>query len=182
MLLLTLSELHLYGPIYNLSSDAWGVGDANKPAGRILIDPSNPKGEGWPLNTPEVKAAAEERYGKLTLPTIKEIVFALLAYAKGRGYDLKDMRLFKLDISNAFGCLPVAPELAPYMMIRIGDLLMLHINNQFGPTVWYRALMDPYLEVRTMRLVLSWMAHALPMSMTIWDSALTRAFSKSFKR
>ena len=114
VLLLPLSDLHLYGPIYNLSSDAWWVGDTNKPAGCILIDPSNPKGEGWPLNTPEVKATAVERYGKLTLPTIKEIVSALLAYAKRRDYDLKNMRLFKLDISNAFGCLPVAPELAPY--------------------------------------------------------------------
>ena len=135
VLLLPLSELHLYGPTFNLSSDAWWVGDASKPAGRILIDPSNPKGEGWPLNTPEVKAAAEELYGKLTLPTIMEIVSELLAYVKRRGYAMKDMRWFKYDIKNAFGCLPVDPLLAPYMMIRIGDLLMTHLNNQFGPTV-----------------------------------------------
>jgi len=45
VLLLPLSDLHLYGPVYNLSSDAWWVGDANKPAGRISIDPSNPKGK-----------------------------------------------------------------------------------------------------------------------------------------
>lgn len=135
VLLLPLAEIARYGSAYNLSSDAWWVGDAGKPAGRILIDPSNPKGEGWALNTPEVKADAEARYGILSLPTIKEIVSSLLAYAKKNDYAVADMRFFKLDISNAFGCLPVNPELAAYMMIRIGDMTMTHINNQFGPTV-----------------------------------------------
>lgn len=134
VLLLPLSQLALYDcDTLNFSCDAWWVGAPGKPAGRMLIDPSNAS-EGNPvLNTPEVKLVYEQLYGVLKLTSIKEILRRAIAYCELNGFPLEVLRLWKLDVKNAFGVPKIRPSHASYLAIRISeDTIMIHLNGQFG--------------------------------------------------
>jgi len=123
-------------PGLNWSCDLHWVGNPGKPGGRMLVDPSNPSAGNFALNGPEVKAIGEETYGLLNLPTIGEIVGAILDDAEERGFPVSEYRIYKEDISNAFGCNKIAPGEAAMFATRLSlTLAMLHYYNNFGHTI-----------------------------------------------
>jgi hypothetical protein len=88
------------------------------------------------LNGPEVKTIGEETYGLLNLPTIGEIVGAIITDSEERNLPLSEYRIYKEDISNAFGCNKIAPGEAAMFATRLTDTLaMLHFYNNFGHTI-----------------------------------------------
>ena len=120
----------------NWSCDLHWVGNPGKPGGRMLVDPSNPSAGNFALNGPEVKTIGEETYGLLNLPTIGEIVGAVIADSEERNLPLSEYRIYKEDISNAFGCNKIAPGEAAMFATRLTDTLaMLHFYNNFGHTI-----------------------------------------------
>jgi len=123
-------------PGLNWSCDLHWVGNPGKPGGRMLVDPSNPSLGNFALNGPEIKAIGEETYGLLKLPTIGEIVGAILNDAQVRNLPISEYRIYKEDISNAFGCNKIAPSEAAMFATRLtSSLAMVHYYNNFGHTI-----------------------------------------------
>ncbi len=71
-----------------------------KTEGRFLADLSNAK-SGHVLNTDFTKSAIEARYGRCSLPTIREIVSSIYEVANECG-GLSCVSLWKNDIVSAF--------------------------------------------------------------------------------
>jgi len=108
------------------------VGAPGKIAGRMLVDPSNPSEGHHPLNCPEVKTIGKDLW-PLQLPTIEDILVALVQHARASGHPISEYRICKEDVSNAFGCNKIAPEDAALFCTRLTEtLVMMHYYNNFG--------------------------------------------------
>ena len=101
--------------------------------GRLLTDPNHPQEGCSGLNTDEAFVRAQEIYGAMTLPTIKEFVTDILEYADKNNYPLSELRLYKEDIKNAFGQSMINPLCARLSAMRMDeDLAMIYMYGFFG--------------------------------------------------
>ena len=101
--------------------------------GRLLTDPKHPA-EGYSsINTEETFLRAQEIYGAMTLPTIREIVARFLEYADKNNYRLDELRIYKEDIKNAFGQTMINPQCAclTAMLIAV-NLVLIYMYGFFG--------------------------------------------------
>jgi len=109
--------------------------------GRWLIDCSN-RVEGFNLNTPETKLAAQQRLGKVQDDTIEVILASWYAYCEERQVTIAECYIWKADIEGAFPQFRWQPWVAKLMGMMIAeDLLYLHTSGNFGhtssPGVWW---------------------------------------------
>jgi hypothetical protein len=101
--------------------------------GRFLGDCTNAS-SGSALNSEETKLLVAKRFGALCHPTIRELVRMILSVAHRAG-GLHNIRLWKEDISGAFGQFNYAALSAPLLAFAISDLLTLvHVTGMFGWT------------------------------------------------
>jgi len=101
--------------------------------GRVLIDSSNgPLNQ--VLNTPDAKLKAINRYGKTSDPLITDIITTWHDYIVKHNYTFQDCRIFKDDVSDAFGQLEFHPDSCKLMIVPI-DLQYILIQL-FGNLGW----------------------------------------------
>jgi hypothetical protein len=97
-----------------------------KSLGRWLIDCSN-RVEGFNLNTPETKLAAQRRLGKVQDDTIEVIFASWYVYCEERRVTIAECYIWKADIEGAFPQFRWQPWVAKLMGMMIAeDLLYLH--------------------------------------------------------
>lgn len=83
-----------------------------KPQGRVTCNYSYGKFPSQ-LNTEEVRTMSREYYGNIQLPTVNdlaEMVLAQVDRASATGRDLRDLRLWKMDLKGAFTLLFFKPR------------------------------------------------------------------------
>jgi hypothetical protein len=76
--------------------------EPEKIAGRPLLDCSNCAPGEIPVNSEETKYIGIQRYQRVQLPTIREILLALNDYCFDRNTRWEDMWIFKADIAGCF--------------------------------------------------------------------------------
>lgn len=114
-------------------SDVHRTAKLNVWEGRFLGDCTNAS-SGSALNSEETKLLVRLRYGILCHPTIRELVRMILSVARKAG-GLDKIRLWKEDISGAFGQFNYAASAVPLLAFAISDLLTLvHVTGMFGWT------------------------------------------------
>ncbi len=102
---------------------------------RFIMDCSNSVDKAEPLNGPHSKEWAKTRYGELVLPTIEEFLLNILTYCKEQGLHSRQMRFIFLDVSNAFGKMPINPEYVRYCLVKVHsnpDIIHGRITAFFG--------------------------------------------------
>jgi len=115
--------------------------EPGKVAGRPLLDCSNCEEGEIPLNSKETKELGIQRYQRVTLPTIREILLAWDNYRMDRNLNWEDMWIFKADISGCFNQLHWSQESVRLMgfVLQLG-ILMIMLTCGFGvgvtPMVW----------------------------------------------
>jgi hypothetical protein len=115
--------------------------EPGKIAGRPLLDCSNCAPGEIPLNSEETKNLGIQRYQRVVLPTIKEILLAWDDYRLDRNMRWDDMWIFKTDISGCFNQLHWSQESVRLMgFILEAGILMIMLTCGFGvgvtPMVW----------------------------------------------
>lgn len=102
---------------------------------RFIIDCSNAT-EGYePLNTPWCKEWAKVNWGNLVLPTVEEICTDLSIFCEDNGYNLDQLRMILLDVSNAFGKMRIDAESVRYLGVLVHEnpeLVLARIKCFFG--------------------------------------------------
>ena len=105
--------------------------------GRWLIDCSN-RVEGFNLNTPETKLAAQQTLGKVQDDTI-EVIFA--SWYEERQVTIAECYIWKADIEGAFPQFRWQPWVAKLMGMMIAeDLRYLHTSGNFWTHVQPRRM------------------------------------------
>jgi hypothetical protein len=100
--------------------------------GRYIFDCAN-IAEGSSINSEYAFDLAEERYGKLSHPTILEILAGAVGLAKVLGCPLSDLRLWKDDISGAFGQFNFNPESCFLLATQVAaGIVMIYLSGCFG--------------------------------------------------
>ena len=100
--------------------------------GRYIFDCAN-IAEGSSINSEYAFELAEERYGKLSHPTILEILSGAVGLAKVLGCPLSDLRLWKDDISGAFGQFNFNPESCFLLATQVAaGIVMIYLSGCFG--------------------------------------------------
>jgi len=103
-----------------------------KPKGRPLGD-SSAEESGQPLNSDEVKAMIDDRWGQITHPTINRLAQMILRVAATHGWD--KILLYKMDLRGAFSLLKIRPEDVGLCAFELTDgLTLLHTTGWFGWT------------------------------------------------
>ena len=103
--------------------------------GRFCVDPSNTEDGVVPLNSPEGKLLAIDKYGKVTHPTIDSVVSDWDEYRQDKKLQWRDMWLAKEDVDSAFPQLKLAPESALMMAVAISaTLILINLYGTFGWT------------------------------------------------
>ena len=72
------------------------------PKGRVCIDPTNVEG-GDPINSPDMAEHWKDMYGPIPYTTVIDFITAMLHHADENGFPLREGRIWKDDVSNAFG-------------------------------------------------------------------------------
>ena len=111
------------------------------PLGRFLIDCSNAGPGGIPLNSPEAKQKGIDRYQKVSLPTLREILISWDIYRILRKLGWSDLRIFKEDVSGCFNQLNWSANAAKLLCAMIDDdVVYIMLTGGFGhcvtPMVW----------------------------------------------
>jgi hypothetical protein len=111
------------------------------PLGRFLIDCSNAGPGGIPLNSPEAKQKGIDRYQKVSLPTIREILTSWDIYRITHNLPWADLRIFKEDVSGCFNQLNWSSNAAKLLCAMIDDdVIYIMLTGGFGhcvtPMVW----------------------------------------------
>jgi hypothetical protein len=70
--------------------------------GRVCIDPTHVMG-GDPINSPEMTLVWKEMYGIIPYTDVIDFVTAMLHHAASHDFPIQDGRIWKDDVSNAFG-------------------------------------------------------------------------------
>jgi len=70
--------------------------------GRVCIDPTNVEG-GDPINSPEMNLIWHEMYGTIPYTDVTDFVSTMLMHAEENHFPLHEGRIWKDDVSNAFG-------------------------------------------------------------------------------
>jgi hypothetical protein len=122
-------------PGIHFSSPHWAK-NAGKPQGRPIFNASNAKFQRSMLNGSEVKEAAEEIFGPITLPTIKGIMTMILEFkAKAPQRNWSDVVIWKMDLKGAFTLLSFRPDQVKLLaMMMMGGLVLLFMCGVFGWT------------------------------------------------
>ena len=118
-------------PGIHYSPISW-VEKSNKAQGRPVVD-SSWAAEGKPLNTPLVSVAVEEMWGKITHPTLADLIEMILSQADLHGWG--ELMLWKMDLANAFGLLFIHPDDCKLMAFELdGGVTAIYIVGIFGWT------------------------------------------------
>ena len=102
---------------------------------RFIMDCSNSLDNAEPFNGPHSKEWAKTHYGELVLPTIEEFLSSILTYCEEQGIHPRQMRFIFLDVSNAFGKMPINPEYVRYCLVKVHsnpDIIHGRITAFFG--------------------------------------------------
>ena len=102
---------------------------------RFIIDCSNATDGHEPLNTPWCKEWAKANWGNLVLPTVEEICTDLSIFCEDNGYNLDQLRMILLDVSNAFGKMRIDADSVRYLGVLVHenpDLVLARIKCFFG--------------------------------------------------
>ena len=103
-----------------------------KPLGRFCND-NTAHESGHPLNSPWSKEAADVRWGAASCPTIADLLAEIVHLAWSAGVPLKDITIFKDDVSKAFNQIKYDPETAClYATSPDGHTIMIQVRLVFG--------------------------------------------------
>ena len=107
-----------------------------KREGRPIMDSSDGQDEGLSLNSDEVTAAAEERWGPIKHPTIDQIVRMLLDFKdKYPDRPWSDVEFWKMDLRGAFTLMSFrADNCQLFASEMVGDLVIIFLCGLFGWT------------------------------------------------
>jgi hypothetical protein len=103
-----------------------------KPSGRPLGDLTYV--DGTPLNTPEMADAAALHYGAILHPTIENISEMVCNFwAKVKAADWRNLRLWKMDLRDAYTLLSFRPEdIELFAMMLTDNVVYLQLAGIFG--------------------------------------------------
>jgi hypothetical protein len=88
------------------------------PKGRVYLDPTNVE-RGDSLNDPSMREAWEEIFGHLKHPDIISFVQAIVNHADEHDFPLSHGSLWKDDVANAFGQMPLSLEAIRHAAIEL---------------------------------------------------------------
>ena len=119
---------------FHFSPSHWAL-KQGKESGRPIVDPSNGDDGACVLNGDDVKKAAIERWGAVTLPTIETIMVKFINFKNRSGRPWSGIQLWKMDLRGAFtllsfkgsNCRLVSTEL-------VGGLSLTFLCGIFGWT------------------------------------------------
>jgi len=122
-------DVALQIPGIHFSSMHWTT-KPNVMKGRPLGDPSNAK-TGCALNGGSTRELVRAKWGDIHHPTLTDIIRMILVMVDK--YGIGNIRLWKMDLSNAFGLLDIRPENAQLLAFELtGDIVMIHLWGMFG--------------------------------------------------
>lgn len=99
--------------------------------GRILLNNSNSELHSI-LNTPYVKELAIERYGKVVLPNISEVLVSWFDFENANNVKLSDCLLWSDDVDGTFPQLRILPSYSKYMTTMMNsESMLIHTNGLF---------------------------------------------------
>jgi len=136
-------------------SPAHWTAEVAKPLGRFLIDASNSAQDGGHINSDDGLEGSKTRYGKLVLPSIRDIIRMIYSCAEEwKVGSISDLSLWKEDISGAFNRFWMASESSKQFATMISPtIVMIYATGCFGwnaaPLVWgvlMRALVNKIRE------------------------------------
>lgn len=132
---LRIKESSRFGPTpcrpLQYSSVHWTT-KRGKEKGRPLGD-SAAKESGQPLNSDEVKTMVDDRWGRITHPTISRLVNMILRVADRHGWDR--VVIYKMDLRGAFSLLNILPQDVGLSAFELTDgLTLIHTTGWFGWT------------------------------------------------
>ena len=122
-------------PGIHFSAPHWAQ-NIGKPQGRPIFNASNAKFQKDMLNGDQVKAAAAEMFGAITLPTIKGIMTMILEFKdKSPRRPWSDVSVWKMDLKGAFTLLSFRPDQVKLLAMQMmGGLVLLFLCGVFGWT------------------------------------------------
>lgn len=141
-LLLRLSDLSVEQlASLHIGNDCHWTPKPQCPLGRFLIDCSNAGPGGIPLNSPEAKQKGIDRYQKVNLPTIREVLTSWDIYRITHNLPWADLRIFKEDVAGCFNQLNWSANAAKLLCAMIDDdVIYIMLTGGFGhcvtPMVW----------------------------------------------
>jgi hypothetical protein len=108
------------------------TGKKDERKGRKLVDHADAS-SGHSLNGGTAKVQAQEQYGRITHPTIKQLAVMILGQVDKHGWD--NVSLFQTDIKDAFGQLNIRAEDTRLLLSALTeDLTVIHHQGSFGLT------------------------------------------------
>ena len=122
-------------PGIHFSSPHWAK-NVGKPQGRPIFNASDATLQKNMLNGDQVKAAAQDVFGAIQLPTIKGIMKMILDFkAKSPRRPWSDVTVWKMDLKGAFTLLSFRPDQVKLLAMQImGGLVLLFVCGVFGWT------------------------------------------------
>ena len=131
VIILPTEQVSLHIEDRHFSAIHWTV-NKDKDPGRMLTDTGSAE-TGSPLNSEEAKRLAEERWGPITHPTLKDLMGMVTEAAEKYGWE--DIVIWKMDIKGAFTLLNFHPESTPLMCFELLEgLTMVCLAGTFGWT------------------------------------------------
>jgi hypothetical protein len=104
---------------------------SGKKKGRMLTNPSHGDDGVTQLNSEHIQEWLDSTWGKITHPTLKDIVKMILDMARRHGWD--NIAMWTMDLANAFGLLFIHPESVRLLAHPLtNNLTMIYLFGMFG--------------------------------------------------